>query len=453
MIRNKAFWQRALVIFSVFSFCMSMLGSLPESLRYGYKLEAAADDVVRRLTVEQTLALYGRTLSGTWYNSQDGLTRSITFNYSFTSESLRPNDYTDTHTFLSSMSMVNSSSALGNQYKSKISQAPFLVYTCPINLTDNNSPWVSSSTVSHANVHLDFSINISHVSLWQQFFMWSHNYDNYGSYYYANVTTTMTGLTPYLQRPLRLQTSQNTMAYALFPWYKAVSQDSITESKIMSAAVIDSQIGLDGTYFDIESQDLNLQAVDYVEVDGSFVGAGSGNIGNFKYLMLFIGCPQISGINLFPETTPASTGVTAGTTVSYQTYPTVDLSGLESGVGTMVQMQDENNYYERIQIDQLNMIIAQLNAIYAAMVERGEVPVSLTDADSYPTLNNTVLSGVNDAITTYTMAQLPADQIGNGATGLTSFMFFLNSGPWMAIGLFFIGFAIFSWFIFRGRGI
>lgn len=448
MIRNKAIWQRALVIFSVFSFCMSMLGSLPESLRYGYEVEAAADDVVRRLTVEQTLALYGRTLSGSWYNAQDGLTRAITFTYSFTSDSLRPTRYTDTPTFLSSMSTVNSSSITGNQYKSQISSAPFLVYTCPILQTENTYPWYSSSTSTHANVHLDFSINIPHLSLWQQFFMWSHNYDNLGNYSHANVTTTMTGLTPYVERALRLKTSQNTMAYALFPWYKADSQDSIIESKIMSAAVIESLIGLDGTYFDMESQDLNLQAVNYVSVDSSFPGYVSNDV-----LMLFIGCPQISGINLFPETTPASTGVTAGTTVSYQTYPTVDLSGLESGVGTMVQMQDENNYYERIQIDQLNMIIAQLNAIYAAMVERGEVPVSLTDADSYPTLNNTVLSGVNDAITTYTMAQLPADQIGNGATGLTSFMFFLNSGPWMAIGLFFIGFAIFSWFIFRGRGI
>ena len=277
MIRNKALWERVLVVFSVFSFCMSMLGSLPESLRYGYELEAAADDIVRRLTVEQTLALYGRTLSGSWYNAQDGLTRSITFTYSFTSEALRPNDYTDSPTFLSSMSVVNNTNAGSNEYKSKISSAPFLVYTCPISLTDNTSPWVSSSTSSHANVHLDFSINISQVSLWQQFFMWSHNYDNLGSYYYANVTTTMTGLTPYVERALRLRTSQNTMAYALFPWYKAVSQDSITESKIMSAAVIDSQIGLDGTYFDIVSQDLNLQAVDYVSVDGSFPGVVSGN--------------------------------------------------------------------------------------------------------------------------------------------------------------------------------
>ena len=93
MIRNKAIWQRALVIFSVFSFCMSMLGSLPESLRYGYELEAAADDsLVHRLTAEQTLALYGTTLSGSWYNNNDGLTRSIEFNYMFTTENWRPND-------------------------------------------------------------------------------------------------------------------------------------------------------------------------------------------------------------------------------------------------------------------------------------------------------------------------------------------------------------------------
>ena len=124
MIRNKAFWQRALVIFSVFSFCMSMLGSLPESLRYGYKLEAAADDIVRRLTVEQTLALYGTTLNGSYYKKSNGMTYSIQFDFKFASDRWRPND-----SIYSTMI-----TGLGYQYGdintvlNNLRESPFLVY-------------------------------------------------------------------------------------------------------------------------------------------------------------------------------------------------------------------------------------------------------------------------------------------------------------------------------------
>ena len=448
MIRNKAFWQRALVIFSVFSFCMSMLGSLPESLRYGYELEVAADDtIVRRLTAEQTLALYGTTLSGTWYNKTDGLTRSIEFYYKFTTENWRPND-SILPTNVTSVTYQSNSQA--NAVREGMCKSTFLVYIAPITVADNTYPWVSSNTANHANVNLNFSLAFTDVTLWDQYFMWTYNTSDTGNYHNAFLTTSYSNTSDFTQYSLRRMTSQNIMAYAIMPYYKMDSISGIPdENRLLYNAIIHSNYGLDNNLYSITGQNLTMQSVYPYYLDSS--SGIPGESLNIQYIVLFIGCPQVSGFNVW-ETT-ANTNVTAGTTVSYQTYPTVDLSGLESGVGTMVQMQDENNYYERIQIDQLNMIIAQLNAIYAAMVERGEVPVSLTDADSYPTLNNTVLSGVNDAITTYTMAQLPADQIGNGATGLTSFMFFLNSGPWMAIGLFFIGFAIFSWFIFRGRGI
>lgn len=446
MIRNKAFWQRVLVVFSVFSFCMSMLGSLPESLRYGYELEAAADDVVQRLTVEQTLALYGTTITGSWYNANTGISSPISFHFQFASERWRPNDYTESPTYIKSV-------ACSESVQQYLEASPFLIYSCRVDYDNGTYPWVPSSTADHANIFLNFSVDFSNLTFWDQWFMWSFGQRLNSNYNYCYIDSVINGshYKQYAKRASSLSYISG-IGYSIFPWYPAISTDTITESKLMYAGLIESKFGLDGTFNDVTGQSLTLQTVKDYEVDQSSLVNGV-SINGSNMLFLFIGCPLYSGFNVFPETTPVTTAVTAGTTVSYQTYPTVDLSGLESGVGTMVQMQDENNYYERIQIDQLNMIIAQLNAIYQAMVERGEVPVSLTDADSYPTLNNTVLSGVNDAITTYTMAQLPADQIGNGATGLTSFMFFLNSGPWMAIGLFFIGFAIFSWFIFRGRGI
>ena len=447
MIRNKALWERVLVVFSVFSFCMSMLGSLPESLRYGYKLEAAADDsLVHRLTAEQTLALYGTTLSGSWYNKNDGLTRSIEFTYMFTTENWRPNDSIQPTNITS---VTHGSNAQGNSVRDGMRNSTFLVYIAPITVLNNTYPWVTSNTGNHANVNLNFSLAFTDVTVWDQYFMWTFQTSDVGNYQNAFLTTSFSNFADYKEYSLRRMTSQNLMAYAIMPYYK---MDSISgtpdENRLLYNAIIHSNYGLDNNLYSITGQNLTMQSVYPYYLDSSS-GIYGDNL-NIQYIVLFISCPQLSGYNVW-ETT-ANTNVTAGTTVSYQTFPTVDLSGLESGVATMVQQQDEGNYYERVQIDQLNTIIEQLNAIYAAMVQRGEVPVSLTDADSYPTLNNTVLSGVNDAITTYTMAQLPADQIGNGATGLTSFMFFLGDGPWMSMGLFFLGFAIFSWFIFRGRG-
>ena len=442
MIRNKALFERFLVLFACLSFMLSMLGFLPDSFRYGYKIEArAVDQAVTTLTVEQTLALYGRQLNALYYNNDNGRTYSINFNYAFTMKNWVPSDSAAYSYFTAA---VYGSNDQATALRNDLLHQNFLVYLAPISYDNNSAPWVSSDTNNHANVYLNFSVDFSLLSSWDQYFMWSYDpVQSGGDYSHSYLSDTYDNGTR-KSYALRRQTSQVSLAYTIFPMYKmAHTTDIPDEDQLGYSALIHRAWGPSQSTFSLYRQELSLNSVYPFDFLYNNVHGGS-------YVFLFIGCPSFTGSNN-QVTTTAVSGTHIGTTASVQSFPTVDLSGLESGVATMVQQQDEGNYYERVQIDQLNMIIEQLNSIYAEMVQRGEVPISLTDADSYPTLNSTVLSGVNDAITTYTMAQLPSSEIGNGATGLNAFMFFLGDGPWMAIGLFCVSFSIFCWFIFRGR--
>lgn len=421
---------------------------------------AADDDIVLTLSAEQTLALYGQTLSGTWYNQDDGFTRTIQFHYATTTEYWRPLDYDSSNTYIHSLSLSGYSDI--PTIKTNLERQTFLIYKCDVSPYEGTSPWVPSSTSNHANVALDFSVNFTGLSVWDQYFMWGISTSNgevNRNPNYSYILSYLNSDTPYKQTALRRQYGQYYyLGYAQLPFYQPVSKDYITESQFGYCAIIQNRFGLDGNSYDLSQQSLTLQAFKSYKVYDSHL---TDSINGVNCLLLFISCPTLSGYNVFPETEAPVTGTnntvtSIGTTASYQTYPTVDLSGLESGMATMVQQQDEGNYYERIQIDQLNTIIEQLNAIYAAMVQSGEVPLTLTPAAEIPKLGTNIMTDISSAVEGFTVAQLPDDPsltsgVGSIFTFISLFTNIDSLSVIFVLGSFSIGFGIFAWFIFRGR--
>ena len=410
-----------------------------------------------QLSAEQTLALYGRNISGYFYNKNTARTYNIEFTYQRTMDYWRPNDYRDTPTYIHSMGAMENND--GINVKQSLQQSRFLIYATTGNEYTYPFPVYGGGDGTHSNLYLElpFSVSFSGLTVWDQFFMWSahSDKDNYPSErsYISNISDVS-----YDRRPYYKWYSSNyyhRMSLAQFPMYPAVSVDAVSnnESRLMYAPVIHNSIIGGDTQFDMNGQTATLNWCGSYDLadEGTGLPIAENVTGDLPCLLIFISCPYVSADDPLPDfTAPGTTGTGIGTTATYQTFPTVDLSALESGVGTMVQMQDEGNYYQRIQIDQLNTIIQQLEAIYAKMVENGEVPVSLNDADSYPKLNSSVLSDV-DSLTTYTIAQLP--DVGSGVSGITGFIQPFTQLTWlMPIGLFSLGFSIFCWVLFRGRG-
>lgn len=415
--------------------CVSLCVTLPWCLTSSVDAEAADISLPSvTLTVMQTLALYGTDFMGTVWDSTNNVRRGISYHYIGTADAYIPRTSGVHNMFLSTSNWwFNNTADLPPELTSP--SAPVLVYRC--NTADAWSNEGDYNAIHNIDVPLSVSIPDT-FGFVENIYYGSRANRNLGGSSMSHIDFGGNNLASSVRS--WFNPNNSTVGVAWTP-LSAVDDASNVDPKYMVACVPCSFSTYDNP-FDITSIQFHLNYCYWVSdfsVD---------EVSHWCHY-LFIECPTIQGYQPPSETTTSPSATF--TTAPYETNPPVDLSGIESGVGTMIDEQWRSNYYLQIQIDQLNTIIQQLNSIYAKMAEQGQVPVSLDDADSYPLLNSSIRSSIGNSVSSYTMAQLPSESFGNGAQGLTSFMFFLDSGPWLSIGLFCIGFAIFTWFIFRGR--
>ena len=396
------------------------------------KIDAASATLIT-LTPEQTLALYGTSISGIYYNPNTHTDNPITFDFVQMARDWVPTNLWDRGLYI----YAYSSSAYYGSGDHDAMNYEYLVYYASLSNFVTTQNWES-----HANIYLPFSVSFPGVSAFQQRFFYPtrNGYLNTG---YSSAWTcyldTSIGMLPYAPA----HSGTNSLLTCQIPTYQHRAGDSLVESQTcVCAGIYFDRFDLDATY-DVNGVQLNLSMVEALDMQGRIYPDNIYNDVPTKGLFLFVQCPQVSNYTL------PLTGT--GQTATYPTQQTVDLSNLESGVAAIVREEQNNNAWNRVHTDQLNTIIDQLNAIYAAMARNGEVPVSLDPADPYAVFNSDVLHDI-DGITTHTMAQLPP--VGNGAQAVGSLVdevFSLNS-IFMAVGAFSLGFAVFCWFVFRGRG-
>lgn len=438
-------------------------------------MSASADSTFRRLTVEQTLALYGTEFSIQYYRVNQNDTIAAKAIFCGSTIDFSPRSYIDSLSFKSYYFYdMNDRRAL----TAEDFGAGGLVYAVvPADsesgqYTAGFGNWQQSSTGDHANISIDFPITFHGISRFVQPFFWTIGSSNIqaerSSLSYSStlglLTNTACRASASGSQQFRLGMGQMSL---LSP--RPTAWSDVPERLLQNVACLFADFGNPNLseVFDITGIHYGLNNVYGVPVESSDV---FGNISFAPALgadhdayapFLVIGCPALYGYNppVVTTTAPITTPLPAvsGETGATFTQQTVDLSNLESGVAAIVQQEIYNGdtldwigENQRRAVNNLATIIDQLNAIYAKMWSDGEITA---ESGLEPPAPEVLQSFVSSALaaqsgtTTYILSGIFAPYFGIGAAFAASDTFL----PWVYVGGFVMVFAVVCWFVFYGR--
>lgn len=342
-----------------------------------------------RLSLSQTRALYGDTLSGTYYNATSNTYDDTTFRFAGYTTDWITDTEGEAGLWIPFYSIFNatgdSNAALTRWSKSApavVYSASFLHGTFVPNSGDNNI----------ANVELSTSVNITNIKHFDQNIWWSANlqptYDGTNitdglawgapdnSWGISNCSSPIGNVRDYAEHNGAYQAWQRAYTYGACRLYNPdVLLPSYYHAPFYSVRLRPASDS-NNDYFDYTGLTLHLNAVNT---------AISGGV--FDRVYLFVQCPEIDGEFVGP-TMPVTTSVTtttpiwtAETAASYSTSITID--GFADDVQEIIRNQRWQIYYDQIQIrnqmainENLRIIINQLNDIYNAMIRNADVPLN-----------------------------------------------------------------------------
>lgn len=435
---NKVFWKRGLVLCTVliFSVCLAAGFMVHDSA------EVRADDpqLSVTLTPEQTFALFGDNFTATYYDSTDNRYYSQTFDFVTLSSAWIPSTSTGPdHNFMF-MSVNDVSAPIADAY---LNPHECLVYkTSRYSATSNTG---QSNNTASFNMQIPLSVSVPSTFAYLQNIYYGQS-TGYPSLNDISVCDVVGEGVSYSFYP-NINSSPRQYRTAFTPVVESMDWNNVVTSDRYRVGVFHLDVPYRESAFSINSITLKCNRVTW--------HYNADNQSAPWEFYIFIECPTLTGYTPPVVTTapPVLTGT--GATQTIPTMQTIDLSNLESGVAAIIQNQYEIGALSGVMALQLNTIIGQLNAIYAEMVKDDlDLPSILHNADPYPTIGTNIVADIDNALTSYTFAQFPSEDIGNGADGLNSLAdgLGLYDGVWLAIGVFCIGYMIFCWFVFRGRG-
>lgn len=403
------------------------------------------------LTLAQTLALYGTHLDMSYHSTVDNTDHTIQLSYLGTSLDFVP-DLSSNDTYF----MIDGSNyTLGSGDEVLLKRAPYIRYGYSFNNSDGYQK--NKGTISGT-----FSVDLSPITSFSSSYLASKGTGKgYGGDSHDWTDTTGN------QSQLYFRTSYNA----------SIRRNSATTSqsrqRIIFTPHVKRSIGSDIDF----SEDLAMQywlcfANSALSNDGdsfSFDGwslewnrpAGSDSSLNIDngHVEFWIQCPTIGDYTppvttTMPQTTRPQSYTTRPHDYSqYATTPanTIDLSQIEENQRIQIEIENDNRNFNAGTFDGINIIIDQLNDIYAQMQANGEIAVDLLDGLQWSPgsdINGYISNGL-----THTTARLP-DTFNPDSINSLSDLFMHNSqfSRFAVIGIFSIGFGIFCWFVFRGRG-
>lgn len=426
----------------------------------------AADNIL--LSLEQTYALYGHHFDVTYYNPDKDYSVNVPAEYIGNSYELVPNNHFNDIYFTGYSNMTQA------QY-AQFCKMPCLIYA--IYNFDGKFKFYNGN--AHFNITKKFPVSLDNITHFQQNIFWSGYYDNgatAGVYNYSDVlcNTSFDGAFKTIAVGNNaFQIYNRQYGYCVFPTYKIndTVNDVLDEDRL--AYLYGVQLNFDynnGESFSISEQTFRLNGVGALDVAnrGNYLpgGGNSDEVLTWPLLsdayadvvLLVISCPILTGYEPPPATTPA---VVPGTQApATYTDVTVDLSGLESGVAEIVRQQRlqlnlmEPMYINGVnQVNQLNTIIGQLDAIYNRMLQNGDVPADLVEAAALQTLNPDIANQIHTALRG-TWPTMPSNAFGD-APAVFGAMFDLFRDPVFStifyIGIVSLALSVAGWFLFKGR--
>lgn len=441
-------------------------------------IKVSADEIT--LSYEQSLALFGSTIEGTYYST--GLNQDIPCYavYAGRSSDYVPSDhwggyYDYGHTQWSWVH--NGSTSTGSNTLNfpipDMYDKDYLIYrVCSTSSGTGFPSWTSSNVSGHVNLSIQFPFLVQSVSDIQ--FSVLQSYSPPAGYYAGPsiskciFNTSFSSVDSFqaigqYNYSSRIQSFLTTIYKQ--SWYGDIPVGStplpasqIPEDYRVSMVYMPVKCNYNNENFSVSGFQLSLNCVGAVDNDLTYNGFLNGGYSP----LLFIQCPTLS--DYVPATTPAVTARPRETMQPAQSTAaqvTVDLSTLESGVAAIVEQQVEmnnnldwigNNIF--IGVNNLAYIANRLDDIFDNMVRNGDISLDLVAADRLQDLRSDIHGSIHDSLTTFTTAQIPNDA-SSGFSFYNDLFSRFTSGDlaffgWL--GGFSLVTLVLGWFLFKGRG-
>lgn len=441
--------KRMIALCAAFILALNLLVVLPASAADGSGGGSESDTPVAGVdytfSLEQTLALYGTTITGIYNDTSANVTRNITFTY--LTDSLHIGDMSQTAQNLK----IGTRGTFTVTQKGLVQQSPYLVYVAQ---PDDWGGGAFVSTNSQTNVQLSTSIPMVGLNRYSQNIAWTIVNNTNNTNIRSNTISMLNGDT--VVSPSVGQNSagggagwvgtSSSRARALLEFY---AWDPETEPQ-----PDENYQGLLGfmswSYDSTDTQiSFNRQALTM---------RNNGTVPNSGYVYLLVGCPITRQDSILPPTPSVTTAATtsaqtttrgASLPVPHTTGTSSDLSGIEADLARIIRNQElQMEYQEWIgtnqmyAVDNLALICEKLDKIYDLMLRQGDIQEP----------ENTELGAwMTGQLSTSTTARLP-DEALEGVSFLTWMMTSFQSQIWLyTISMLSLACLTTYWFLFKGR--
>ena len=392
------------------------------------------------LTPAQTLALYGDTINGLLYLSFNDMSPvSIQFQYAFP---------------LSSIGNMDSDSGFGFDYTTVYNaiagegvgrelEANYIANTNGLVYIASSSQWGGTKVspfhgAPNVQLHCTYGVALNGIAGIRQAIHYSVFHPSLpsqaplSSSNYAIYTCSDDNIQVY---SMGSGVSQRSAVYTMpaYPFYNSAPLD---ESQVLNFS---------GFYVDTDALEDPFNCTG-ITLDCNGITSTQTNSND---LYIIVQCPR-----LWAYEPPVITTTRPAETIPAATYPVETMPPDVTDVPLNVINQNlvTNNY-------QLNLIIGQLNLIYAELKAQGELGLKvdlgwdpdLEDGESITFYGTDIDSQMQNIMTTYTLSGNPELNDNNNFVKYAFMSFF--SENWLAgLGLFALGLSLATWIIFNGRG-
>lgn len=415
-----------------------------------------------QLTLEETLAAYGRSFKASYYNINDGTNTDITLNY-----------VGDTRRWLSTAQLADGCN-IGFWGVSPSSQnlttwqqlPPCLIYFAPV--SGGIVPCGTDPYNYHTNITLQLPVEFENIGGFRQQIFWSgYLNDNNETGAYCTYTKSKIhasfGEQSFTALYSGWQNFNQRFMYGVWSPYD-LSKYNFDESKLcyMQRFELFTYDSVNySTLFDIYSIDCNFNSCGGVDLDGMKID-GVRYWGGYEGFYVLIGCPVLYYTDRTPIVSPITTAPYETAVTGIGTTETgVDLNSISTDIAEIIRNQRwqirQNEIMiqnQGVQNDNLIRILTRLNDIYTQMLAGGELSPDLIPSDNLAPLPQDIQAQIQTALRG-TFPTMPNNAFGDAPALVGEFWSLCTTDGFeifMYLGCFCLACSVAAWVLFKGRG-
>lgn len=440
--------KRLIALCAAFILALNLLAVLPALAADGSGGGSESDTPIAGVdytfSLEQTLALYGTSITGIYNDTTANVTRNITFNY--LTDSLHIGDMSQTSQNLK----IGTRGNFVVSQKGIVQQSPYLVYVA---LPDDWGGGAFVGTNSKTNVQLSTSIPMSGLNRYSQIIAWTLNNPSAGNVRYSTIAMLNgdTVVSPSasvnnIGGGAGWVGTSSSRARAVLEFYAWNPESEPQPDENYQGTIGFMSWDYDSTETQIS---FNRQALTM---------RNNGTVPNSGYVYLLVGCPITRQDTILPPTPPVTTAATTAASTSsrrvsdpvgYTTGTTSDLPDISADLRRIIWNQERQIELQKWigenagrAVNNLAYCCDMLDKIYSLMQKQGDIQSP----------ENTELGAwMTGQLSTSTTARLP-DEALEGVSFLTWMMTSFQSQLWLyTISMLSLACLTTYWFLFKGR--